>query len=332
MSGSSGWTMLNVTVLTRSSDARNDHSPAGPAGVGLPSRRPSPRSFSSCLKIAKPSGARRRRGGPRYGYLRWAPLPLKSSTRCACPGTATATRRPALPRVERVDGFHVSARRRPARGARRDRDRRRCGRRSPGPCRRPRPARNVAGPKPTAVDRRLGCRQCRNRNALRHGVVEVVLDHPAQQAAAPVCGTGRDVGDHPQREQLPAGVQRLVEAGVRRDRHRSGAEIALGQPRTADDDLVRAVVAYPPFDELVLGARVAKAAQDGADPAVPPDHRLVRLVGEVEDREVVVHPTTLVSPLPAATGYPALSPGPAAAPPRGPTRSAPRHPWRPGRG
>ena len=187
---------------------------------------------------------------------------------------------------------------------------------------------------PAAVDRGLGRGQCRDRDALRHGVGEVVLDQPAQQAAAPVGGAGGDVGDHPQRQQLPAGVERLVEAGVRRHRHRAGAELALGQPRAADDDLVGAVVVDPagrsarPRD----GGRGSRAARRRSSRgAGRPPRRSRRRSRGSRSRSPPRHASERAACGPRVFRASARS-DEAAAPRPGPTRSARRPPWRPGRG
>jgi hypothetical protein len=70
--------MLKVTVLTRSSDARNDHSPSCACGVSAAISSTRTASFSSCLKIAKPSTRPSASRWTAVRILRWAPLPLKS--------------------------------------------------------------------------------------------------------------------------------------------------------------------------------------------------------------------------------------------------------------
>lgn len=142
---------------------------------------------------------------------------------------------------------------------------------------------------PAAVDRGLGGGQRGHRDAALDGVGEVGLDHPAQQSPADVAGGGGDVGDHPQRHRRAAGVERLVEARVGRDRHRPRAELVGGQPGAPRGHVVRAVVRHPVLELLLARAVVAEAAQHRRDPAAAPGDGLRRLVVQVEDGVLVVH-------------------------------------------
>ncbi len=133
-------------------------------------------------------------------------------------------------------------------------------------------------------------------------VLEVVGDQPAEQPAASVGRAHRDVRDHPQRERVAAGVDRLVPARVRRHRDRAGADPRLGEPGPADRHVVGAHVLQPGGPEVVVRPGVLEPALQALDPAGHPRIGGVALLADVEDREFEVgvlvrvgHPAKLPS-------------------------------------
>ena len=86
------------------------------------------------------------------------------------------------------------------------------------------------------------------------------------------------------------GVEGLVEAGVGRDGHRSGAELTVGQPGAAHRHARRRGSARPTGRRARRwGGPSRKPRMTAAIQPAPPGHGLLGVVGEVEGREVVVH-------------------------------------------
>jgi hypothetical protein len=138
------------------------------------------------------------------------------------------------------------------------------------------------------VDRALRDCQPGQRHAAVGRVLEVIGDQPAEEPASSVGRRHSDVGDHPQRHQLAAWVEGLVEARVRRDRDLARADPRFGQPGTGDRHVVGPDVVEPAGPELLGRAALVEPARHRLHPAGHPLVGRVAVLADVQGGELQV--------------------------------------------